>query len=117
MNGALRRYQVAAYAVGTGLLILVLIGMPLQYGAGHPGLVKVVGPIHGFLYIIYLALAFDLARRARFSLWQLAAMVGAGFLPFLAFIIERRVTKTVADRADLDTSHSSGRSGREHASN
>jgi integral membrane protein len=64
LNGALRRYQIAAYAVGTGLLILVLIGVPLQYGAGHPGVVKVVGPIHGFLYIIYLALAFDLARRA-----------------------------------------------------
>jgi hypothetical protein len=33
----------------------------------------------------------DLARRARFTLLQMAAMVGAGFLPFLAFFIEHRV--------------------------
>ena len=35
-------------------------------------------------------------------LWQLAAMVGAGFLPFLAFIIERRIPKTIAERLETD---------------
>ena len=39
--------------------------------------------------------AVDLARRARFTLLQMAAMVGAGFLPFLAFVIERRVGRRV----------------------
>ncbi len=97
MSGALIRYRVMAYAVGIGLLVLVLIGMPLQYGADKPGVVAVVGPIHGFLYIVYLLAALDLARRARFSLPQLAAMVGAGFLPFLAFFVEHRVTRRVDD--------------------
>ena len=85
-----------AYLVGTGLLVLVAIGMPLQYGAGHPGVVKVVGPIHGALYIVYLFAAFDLYRRQRFSLLQLAAMIGAGFIPLLAFVVERRVSSRLA---------------------
>jgi len=90
-----------AYAVGTGLMILVFIGIPLQYGAGHPGVVEVVGPIHGFLYIVYLLAALDLARRARFNLLTMAAMVGAGFLPLLAFVIERRITRRVRDMEDV----------------
>jgi integral membrane protein len=95
VKGALARYRVMAYLVGTGLLILVFIGIPLQYGASKPGVVMVVGPIHGALYIVYLLAAIDLARRGRFTLLQMAAMIGAGFLPFLAFLIERRVTRRV----------------------
>src|SRR5271155_4395998 len=89
-----------AYAVGTGLIILVFIGIPLQYGAGHPGVVEIVGPIHGFLYIVYLLAAVDLARRARFTLLQMAAMIAAGFLPFLAFIIEHRVMQRLGMRTE-----------------
>lgn len=95
LSGALRRYQVMAFVVGVGLLVLVLVGVPLQYAAGQPKVAQIVGPIHGFLYIVYLLAATDLARRARFSLLQMAAMIGAGFLPFLAFVIERRVSRRV----------------------
>jgi integral membrane protein len=87
------RYRIMAYIVGTGLLILTFVGVPLQYGANIPQVDAIVGPIHGFLYIIYLLSAVDLSRRARFTLPQMAAMIGAGFLPFLAFIIEHRVMK------------------------
>jgi integral membrane protein len=87
-----------AYVVGVGLIVLVFIGVPLQYAAGDRGVVAVVGPLHGFLYIVYLAAAFDLARRARLSIWQMAAMVGAGFIPFLAFYVEHRMTKVVEER-------------------
>jgi integral membrane protein len=96
LAGAVLRYRVMAYVVGTGLLILVFIGVPLQYGAGIPQVDAVVGPIHGFLYIVYLLTAVDLARRARFTLLQLGAMIGAGFLPFLAFVIEHRVMQRMA---------------------
>ena len=93
LGAATARYRAMAYLVGTGLLVLCLVGMPLQYLAGAPQVDAVVGPIHGFLYIVYLLTAVDLARRARFTLGQMGAMIGAGFLPFLAFVIERRVAR------------------------
>jgi integral membrane protein len=96
MKAALLRYRVMAFIVGVGLLILVFIGVPLKYAAGVPQVEQVVGPLHGFLYIVYLFTAVDLARRARFTLWQMAAMVGAGFIPFLAFVVEARVARRVA---------------------
>jgi integral membrane protein len=91
LDGAIARYRIMAFVVGIGLLLLVFVGVPLQYGAGMPQVEEVVGTLHGFLYIVYLLCAVDLARRARFTLLQLAAMIGAGFLPFLAFVIEHRV--------------------------
>lgn len=91
LAGAIARYRIMAYVVGVGLLILVLVGVPLQYGATLPQVAEVVGVLHGILYMIYLLSAVDLARRARFTLLQMGAMIAAGFLPFLAFIIEHRV--------------------------
>lgn len=98
MNAALLRYRVMAYAVGVGLAVLVFVGIPLQV-AGHKQVVAIVGPIHGVLYIVYLLVALDLARRARFSLLEMLAMVGAGLLPILAFVVEHFMTKRV--RADM----------------
>ncbi|MDQ6783947.1 MAG: DUF3817 domain-containing protein [Actinomycetota bacterium] len=97
MSGALMRYRVMAYVVGFGLILLVLVGMPLKYGAGVDVVVTVVGPLHGALYIAYLLVAVDLVRRTRLSLWVLAAMVAAGLVPFVAFIVERRVTALLGE--------------------
>jgi integral membrane protein len=95
MDGALVRYRILAWMIGVGLFTLVFIGIPLQYGAGHPGVDKYVGAVHGVLYIVYLVAALDLARRARFSVLDMLMMVAAGLLPILAFVIERRITASV----------------------
>jgi integral membrane protein len=94
-HSALLRYRVMALVVGVGLLVLVLVGIPLQYAAGKPAVVQVVGPIHGFLYLVYLATVIDLGRRFRLSLPQLIALVAAGFVPFLAFVVERLTTRRI----------------------
>jgi integral membrane protein len=92
---ALNAYRSMAYVVGVLLIVLVFVGIPLQFGAGRPVVVSVVGPVHGFCYLVYLLTAANLARRERFSLKELLAIVGAGLLPFLAFVIERRVVRRV----------------------
>jgi len=97
--------------VGVLLLVLIAVGMPLQIAAGQPAMVHVLGPVHGLLYLVYLAAATDLARHRRFTFWQVVAVVVAGFVPFLAFVIERRmVTPSTSTLArDTDTSTPSGR--------
>ena len=53
---------------------------------------KIVAPIHGYLYLVYLVMAADLARRAHWRLGRiLAGGVLPGFVPFLAFVVEHRV--------------------------
>lgn len=99
LEAALRRYRVLAFAVGVGLLILVAVGIPLQYAAHNKSIVQIVGPIHGFLYLIYLVFAFELWARGRWPLRRLIPMVLAGLIPLLAFYVEHRVNSRV--RAEI----------------
>jgi integral membrane protein len=85
-----------AYVVGVWLVVLLLVAMPLKYLADSPGLVEVVGPVHGFLYMGYLATALDLAFRARWSAVRTVLVMLAGTVPFVSFVAERRVTRELA---------------------
>lgn len=100
VQGALKRYRIMADIVGVGLIVLVFVGIPLQYGAGNKSVVAVVGPLHGFAYIVYLAAAYDLARRGRWTIVQVVAVIVAGFVPFLAFVAEHYTSVRVRQQLD-----------------
>lgn len=95
VRAAMLRYRVMAYVVGTLLIILVCVGMPLKYIWGSETLVMYAGIAHGWLYMILLITAFDLSRRARWSWKRLLLIALAGTVPFLSFVAERSATKDV----------------------
>ncbi|HEX8345484.1 MAG TPA: DUF3817 domain-containing protein, partial [Actinoplanes sp.] len=87
--------RVIAWIVGVVLITLVVIGMPLKYLGGNAVVVETVGPAHGFLYMAYLALTFDLGRRGHWPLSRMIVVMLAGTVPFLSFWAERAVTRRV----------------------
>jgi integral membrane protein len=97
---AFRRYRVAAFVVGWGLLILVA-AMVLKYVFDMGAAVAVWGPIHGALFVVYVIIAFDLAYKDRWSplgtLWVLIA----GTIPFVSFVAERQVQRKVLSRQKM----------------
>jgi integral membrane protein len=99
MSSALTRFRVVAYVVGVVLILLVLVAMPLKYLADSPGMVAVIGPIHGFLYVVYLVVTFDLSMRQRWSLGRMVLLLLAGTIPFLSFVAERWATARVREAA------------------
>ncbi|MFF5263716.1 DUF3817 domain-containing protein [Actinomadura viridis] len=98
MEAAINRYRVMAIVVGVMLLLVVFVGMPVRYIGGNGTPSAIISPIHGGLYIVYLAFAFDLYLKAKWPLKQMVLMVTAGLIPFLAFFIERRI---VADAREV----------------
>lgn len=97
VGGALVRYRVMAYVTGTLLILLVFVAVPIQV-LGNDTPVAILGQVHGYLYMVYLVAAADLARRVRFSLTRMVAMFLAGVVPTLAFFCERRVTGWIRER-------------------
>jgi integral membrane protein len=95
VRAALLRYRVLANVVGVVLLVLVLVAVPLRYLGGREELSKTISPIHGFLYIVYLGVTLDLARRRGWSLVRTVGVMLAGTVPFVSFVVERRVTREV----------------------
>lgn len=93
MQAAVTRYRVMANVVGVLLVVLVFVAMPLKYIGDWPTLSSIVSPIHGLSYMIYLAFAFDLYRKAGWPLSRMATMVAGGLVPFLAFWTERKILR------------------------
>ena len=87
------RYRVMAYTTAVLLIVLVFVGIPLQVWAGNAIVARVVGTLHGYLYLVYLAVAFDLTRKLRVPLGWMLLVLLAGTIPFCAFVAERKLTK------------------------
>jgi integral membrane protein len=69
--------------------------MPLKYFADQPTMVAIVGPLHGFLYMVYLVTAFDLAVRAKWPFLRTLLVLLAGTVPVMSFVAERKATRWV----------------------
>jgi integral membrane protein len=89
----LLQYRVLAFTTAILLIVLVFVGIPLQVAAGRPGVVNVVGTMHGILYLVYLVVAFRLTWALKIPIWQMLLVLLAGTVPFCAFVAERKMTK------------------------
>ncbi|WP_066582416.1 DUF3817 domain-containing protein [Cellulomonas timonensis] len=99
-RGALGRYRAMAWITGVMLLVLTL-EIVLKYvfqvnGVGADGEVNDVlgwwiAPIHGWVYVVYLAAVIDLWSKMRWKLSRLVTLALAGVVPVMSFVLERRV--------------------------
>lgn len=90
---ALPFFKVMALVVGVGLLVLVL-EMILKYGFDNNALWWWPMP-HGFLYMLYLAATANLGFAARWPIGKMIGIMLAGCVPFLSFVVERKVSREV----------------------
>lgn len=92
LSDPVRRYHLMANVVGTVLIVLVFVAVPLRYGFGHPALSKTVSPIHGALYLVLVGCVYVLGRARHWPLQRTVLVALAGTVPILSFFVERRVT-------------------------
>ena len=80
----------AALFEGSSLLLLLFVAMPLKYYAGVPEAVKIIGPIHGVLFLSFVVLLF--LHTAKRELSFVKTLVGfiASFIPFGTFIFKAK---------------------------
>jgi len=90
---ALLRYRVLAYTTAVLLIVLVFVGVPLQVWDNNLWVVRVVGTMHGYLYIVYLVVAFEFTRRLRVPLGWTVLVLLSGTVPFCAIVAERLLTR------------------------
>lgn len=108
IRGALIRYRIMAYVVGTLLVILVLVGVPLKYFGGNGIVVTLTGVPHGYLYMVLLITAYDLGRRVHWPWGRLILIALAGTVPFLSFWAEYSARTDVKARLSAVEARSDG---------
>src|SRR5688572_25686419 len=78
----LSRLRTVAKIEGVSFLVLLGIAMPLKYAAGIPEAVKIVGWIHGVLFVALCALIAGAMRRGNLPFKTAAMVFVASLLPF-----------------------------------
>ncbi len=81
-------FKVCGWFEGTSLLTLLLIAMPLKYIQHEPKMVHINGSIHGFLFLLYIGLAFALFDKENWSRKKLVTAVILSAVPFGTFLFE-----------------------------
>jgi len=92
MEAALKRFKFIAYLAGI-VLIAFTIEIFVKYVFGPE--VPWFAQLHGFVYMVYLVIGFDISRRAKLSVGQTALLLLAGTIPVMSFIAESRIRRRV----------------------
>ena len=80
-----------AFAEAISFLVLLFVAMPLKYFAGVPLAVKIVGLIHGLLFLALCFALFRVMIRAKWPVGRGALIFVAALLPFGPFVVDRRM--------------------------
>ena len=96
------RLRVLGILEGVSFLVLLAIAMPLKYLADNPMPVKVVGWIHGVLFVAFALAIGPAVTAARWPAARAGLILLSGLLPFGPFVLERRL-KQVEQELDPPT--------------
>ena len=80
-------------AEALSFLILLGIAMPLKYLAGQPQAVRIVGSLHGALFVVYAVMVLIAARNHKWPLKEIGLGLLAAFLPFGPFWFDKRISR------------------------
>jgi len=109
LAGAFTRYRIMAWVTGVvlgTLTIWAVLGYSLWDYAGtdvKPELYRWLWVIHGWLYVIYLVTGVDLCFRMRYSVVRTVGILIAGTIPFMSFVAEYLVHRSIRPRLAVAT--------------
>jgi integral membrane protein len=102
-------YRVLAFVVGVLLAFCSLVALPTKYLATEGSDLQQFGEsasvlwvAHGWVFMIYVVVAFLLSRAASWTPGFTIVALAAGLIPLLIFWVERRVSERFrAEHPDL----------------
>lgn len=90
------RLRLIGILEGISLLILIGIAVPLKYVSHEPSLVKIMGPIHGLLFLMFvintLSVGIDYHWKFSTTTWKVLV---ACLIPFGTFYIDRQILSKI----------------------
>lgn len=90
---ALKWFKVMAFTAGAAMFVLIA-EMVLKYGFDNEVL-SWWSPVHGFIFMGFVFTVWNLGTMLRWSFGRMVAIVLGACIPFVAFVIERRVAAEV----------------------
>ena len=93
MENRIKNLRIIGISEGISFLILLLIAMPLKYYMGMPEAVKIVGWVHGILFIAYVIAVFLSIEAMRWNWFSVLVALGASILPLGTFVLDKELKR------------------------
>lgn len=88
MQTPIGRLRVVAFVEGCSYLLLLFVAMPLKYFAGLPLAVRIVGSLHGALFVLFCMALLQAMLATRWSIPRAGVLFASSLVPFGTFFIE-----------------------------
>ena len=85
------RFRLIAILEGISFLVLLGIAMPLKYIFALPLAVRVVGSLHGLLFVLFMFALMQITILLKWSPLKVAAAFAASLIPFGTFVFDAKI--------------------------
>jgi integral membrane protein len=89
LNTAIKNFLNVGKAEGYSYLVLLLIAMPLKYMYNMPEAVRIVGTLHGILFVAFMYTLLRLLLSKQFTFKQCVYAFILSLIPFGTFFLKR----------------------------
>ncbi len=89
--------RIVGIAEGISFLVLLLIAMPMKYYFGLPMAVKIVGWMHGVLFIAYIVAVLLAIKAMQWNWFSVGLALAASLIPIGTFVLDRSWRKREAE--------------------
>jgi integral membrane protein len=96
LQTVLGRLRLIGLVEGTSYLLLVGVAMPLKYFADMPQAVRVVGMIHGVLFVVFCGALLQALLKKQLSFFESVGVFVSSLLPFGTYVIDGRLKQREA---------------------
>jgi integral membrane protein len=94
LQSSIGRFRILAFLEGISLIVLIFICVPLKYFFDQPMGVKIIGPIHGLLFVLFV---IDAMRQSVEWEWKFFKttfwVLLSSFVPFGTFVVDAKILK------------------------
>ncbi|MBD3582863.1 DUF3817 domain-containing protein [Flavobacterium selenitireducens] len=94
MKNHISRLRLAGWLEGLSLIALIFIAVPLKYIWDAPQFSKILGPVHGCLFLLFVFSVFQTAVEQRWKFTQTTwKVLLACLIPFGTFYVDRKILR------------------------
>jgi integral membrane protein len=92
----LRQLRLVMFLEGSSFVVLLFIAMPLKYLADLPLAVRIVGSVHGLLFLMFMVALYRAARERNWPRRRSLVAFVASIVPFGTFVFDRSLRREIA---------------------
>lgn len=97
MKKKFKKLRIMCLLEGISLIILVGVAVPIKYIYREPFLVKIIGPIHGLFFLLFILNLISIRAEQKTEIksitWKLLL---ASLIPFGNFYIDRKILSKIS---------------------